>query len=162
MQHIVPYTPQQKGVAERNNPTLKEMANCMLQSKELSLNFWVEAINSANYIVNHTPTKVLKNITPEKAWSSIKIDVSHFRVVGNEAWPLFQMRKVKDLEPKSEKCIFVGYSKDVKGYRLIPLKSKNVIIRRDVKFDENISDYEPSSANVPPLSISSTFEHISS
>eukprot|EP00253_Pinus_taeda_P020551 PITA_20551 len=50
----------------------------------------------------------------------------------------------------------------VKGYRLIPLKSKNVIIRRYVKFDDNISDYEPSSANVPPLYISSTFENISS
>ncbi|MCY6488259.1 hypothetical protein OYG14_12100, partial [Actinobacillus pleuropneumoniae] len=39
MQHTVPYTPQQNGVAERKNRTLKEMANCMLQSKGLSLNF---------------------------------------------------------------------------------------------------------------------------
>ena len=37
MQHNVPYTPQQNGVAERNNRTLKEMANCMIQSKGLSL-----------------------------------------------------------------------------------------------------------------------------
>ena len=35
----------------------------MLQSKGLSLHFWAEAINCANYIVHHTPTKVLKNIT---------------------------------------------------------------------------------------------------
>jgi transposase InsO family protein len=65
MQHIVPYTPQQNGVAERNNRTLKEMANCMIQSKGLSLKYWVEAINYANYIVNRTPTKDLKNITPK-------------------------------------------------------------------------------------------------
>ena len=58
------YTPQKNGVVERKNHTLKEMANCMLQSKGLSLNFWVEEINCANYIVNHTPTKVLRNITP--------------------------------------------------------------------------------------------------
>jgi len=69
---------------------------------------------------------------------------------------------LKNLDSKSEKCTFVGYSEDVKGYRLIPFKSKNVIIRRDVKFDENISAYEPSPADVPPLSISSTFENISS
>jgi hypothetical protein len=37
MQHTVPYTPQQNGVAERKNHTLKEMANCMIQSKGLSL-----------------------------------------------------------------------------------------------------------------------------
>eukprot|EP00253_Pinus_taeda_P003527 PITA_03527 len=50
------------------------MANCMLQSKGLSLSFWAEAINCANYIINRTPTKVLKNITPEEAWSFIKPD----------------------------------------------------------------------------------------
>jgi transposase InsO family protein len=33
MKHTVPYTPQQNGVAERKNHTLKEMANCMIQSK---------------------------------------------------------------------------------------------------------------------------------
>ena len=52
-QHTVPYTPQQNGVAERKNRTLKEMANCMIQSKGLSLQYWAEAINCANYIVNH-------------------------------------------------------------------------------------------------------------
>ena len=86
MQHTVPYTPQQNGVAERKNHTLKEMANCMLQSKGLGLSFWAEAINCVNYIINRTPTKVLKNITPEEAWSSIKPDVSHFRVFGSEEW----------------------------------------------------------------------------
>ena len=69
MQHIVPYTPQQNDVAERKNRTLKEKANCMLQSKGLSLCFWVEIINCANYIVNCTPTKALKNTTPKEVWS---------------------------------------------------------------------------------------------
>jgi transposase InsO family protein len=62
MQHTVPYTPQQNGV-ERKNHTLKEMYNCMIQSKGLILHYWVKAINCANYIINRTPTKVLKNIT---------------------------------------------------------------------------------------------------
>ena len=113
MQHTVPYTPQQNGVAERKNHTLKEMANCVLQSKGLSLCFWEEAINCANYIVNRTPTKVLKNITLEEAWSSIKPDVSHFRVFGSEAWAHIPDEKHKSLEPKSEKCIFIGYCEDV-------------------------------------------------
>jgi len=138
MKHTVPYTPKRNGVAERKNWTLHEMANCMLQSKGINLNFWAKAINCANYIVNHTPTKVLKNITLEEAWSSIKPDVSHFRVFGSEAWAHIPDEKHKALEPKSEKCVFFGYSEDVKGYKLIPLKSKNIIIRRDVKFAENI------------------------
>jgi len=85
LQHIFLDTPQQNGVVESKNQTLKEMANCMVQFKGLSLNFWVEAINCANYMVNHTPPKVLNNNTPEEAWSSIKPDVSHFCVFESES-----------------------------------------------------------------------------
>jgi hypothetical protein len=52
------------------------------------------------------------------------------------------------LQPKSEKCIFVGYSEDVKGYRLLQPHCNEIIIRRDVKFDENILPCEPNSTIV--------------
>jgi hypothetical protein len=65
MQRTIPYAPQQNGVVERKNDTLKEMANCMIQSKRLSLKYWVESINCENYIFNRTPTTTLKNITFE-------------------------------------------------------------------------------------------------
>jgi hypothetical protein len=58
----------------------------MIQSKRSSLHYWVEAINCANYIVNNTSTKALKNITPEEAWSKIKPDLSHFYVFGSKEW----------------------------------------------------------------------------
>jgi hypothetical protein len=145
MQHIVPYTPQQNGVVERKNCTLKEMANCMIQSKGLSLKYWVEAINCENYIVNRTPTKALKNITLEEAWTKIKPDVSHLCVFGSIAWAHIPNEKRKALQPKSEKCIFVGYSEDVKGYRLLQPHCNEIIIRRDVKFDENLLACEPNS-----------------
>jgi hypothetical protein len=125
------------------------MANCMIQSKGLSLKYWVEEINCANYIVNHTPTKDLKNITLEEAWTKIKPDVSHFRVFGNIAWAHILDEKRKALQLKSEKCIFVGYSEDVKGYRLLQPHCNEIIIRRDVKFDENVLSCEPNSMIVP-------------
>jgi transposase InsO family protein len=149
MKHIVPYTPQQNGVAERKNRTLKEMANCMIQSKGLSLKYWAKAINCANYIINHSPTKVLKNITPEEAWTKIKPDVSHFRVFGSIAWAHIPDEKRKALQSKSEKCIFVGYYEDVKGYRLLQPHFNEIILRRYVKFDENILACEPNSTVVP-------------
>jgi hypothetical protein len=58
---------------------------------------------------------------------------------------------MKALQPKSEKCIFVGYSEDVKGCRLLQLHCNEIIIRRDVKFDENILAREPNSVIVPSL-----------
>ena len=53
------------------------MANCMLEAKLLSLYFWAKAITCAKYIVNHIPTKALKDITLDQdAWCKIKLDVS--------------------------------------------------------------------------------------
>jgi hypothetical protein len=65
----------------------------------------------------------------------------------------FLDEKRKALQPKSEKCIFVGYSKDVKGYRLLQPHSNEIIIRRDVKFDENLSACKPNSMFVPSFNL---------
>ena len=40
MQHSIPYTRQQNGVAERNNRSLKEMDTCMMESNTFPPNFW--------------------------------------------------------------------------------------------------------------------------
>ena len=45
MQHSTPYTLQQIGVAERKNRSLKEMAKCMIEERDLSPKLWDEAIN---------------------------------------------------------------------------------------------------------------------
>jgi len=48
LQHSVAYMPQQNGIAERKNQTLKEMTTCMLQHKSLDQVFWAEAMCCAN------------------------------------------------------------------------------------------------------------------
>eukprot|EP00253_Pinus_taeda_P024205 PITA_24205 len=111
------------------------MANCMLQSKGLDLNFWEEEINCANYIVNHTPTKVLKNITSEEAWSSIKTNVSHFRVIGSEAWAHIPDEKYKSLEPKSEKCAIVGDPTDQRCTRSQFDRASSLLTQASANYD---------------------------
>jgi hypothetical protein len=58
-QRIVPYTPQQNGVAERKNRVIMEMACCMLHSKKMKLSFWGEVIVCVAHIINRTPTHVV-------------------------------------------------------------------------------------------------------
>ena len=70
---------------------------------------------------------------------------------GCEAWAHIPDEKRKALQPKSEKCIFVRYSKYVKGYILIQPHSHDIIIRNNVKFDENILACKPNLAGVPSL-----------
>ena len=42
----------------------------------------------------------------------------------------------KKLDSKGEKCIFLGYCEDSKGYRLYNPSTKNFLISRDVQFIE--------------------------
>eukprot|EP01018_Ginkgo_biloba_P020396 Gb_28242 [translate_table: standard] len=80
------YTPQQNGVAERKNRTIMEMAQSMLKSKNLPNDYWAEAVATTVYILNRSPTKSVKNITPKEAWSGHKPSVTHFRVFGCVAY----------------------------------------------------------------------------
>jgi hypothetical protein len=138
-QLTVPYNPQQNGVAERKNRTLKEMANCMIQSKNMAPSFWAEAVNCANYIQNRMPHRAVLHKTPEEAWSHVKPDVSAFRVFGSPAWALIPVEKRKAMEKKSQPLIFVGYCEDIKAYRLFEPITKEVFFRRAVRFDEGFN-----------------------
>ena len=57
MQHSIPYTPQQNGVAKRKNISLKEIETFMMEAKTLPPKFWAEAINCASYILNRVLSK---------------------------------------------------------------------------------------------------------
>jgi len=110
-------TPQQNGVAKRKNRTIVEMARSMLQSKNLPKYFWVEAINTTVYILNRSSTKAVPNQTPYEAWFKRKPKVEHFRIFGCIAYAHILKENREKLDEKGEKCIFIGYSNESKGYR---------------------------------------------
>ena len=97
----------------------------MLEAKTLPPNFWSESINCASYIQNRVPHKQLDGMIPFEAWSGHKLDVTHFRIFGSRAWDRIPIEKKKALQPQSQECLFVGYSEDSKGYKLINLITKN-------------------------------------
>lgn len=45
-EETAPYTPQENGIAERNNRTIIQMTRCMLNDAKLPLRFWAEAAYS--------------------------------------------------------------------------------------------------------------------
>ena len=130
-----PYTPEQNGIAERKNRTVVEMARSMLKEKRLPDNLWAEAVATAVYLLNLSPTKAVLNMTPFEAWRGVKPSVSHLKVFGCVAYALIKSSHQK-LDKKSEKCIFIGYSLQSKAYRLYNPVSGKIIISRDVTFNE--------------------------
>ena len=136
MQHSIPYTLQQNGVAGRKNRSLKEMETCMMEDKTFPTKFWAEAINCASYIKNRVPHKQLDGVTPFEAWSGHKLDVSHFRIFGLRACARIPLDKRRALEPQSQEYLFVGYFEDSKGYTLINMSTKKSFIKSSVQFEE--------------------------
>ena len=63
-------------------------------------------------------------------------NVTHFRIFGLRAWARIPTEKRKDLQPQSQECLFVRYSKGSKGYKLINLSTNKAFIERSVQFQE--------------------------
>jgi len=133
------YTPQQNGVAERKNRTIMNMVRSLLSNKKMPKTFWPEAVNWSVHSLNRSPTLAVKNIIPEKAWSSLKPTVDHFRIFGCVACIHVPDTKRRKLYPKGEKCILLGVSEESKAYRLYNSTTKKIHISKDVVFDENRS-----------------------
>ncbi|KAI5349042.1 hypothetical protein L3X38_001929 [Prunus dulcis] len=131
------YSPQQNGVAERKNRTIVEMSKTMMKEKKLPYKFWGEAVNTTVYIRNRCPTKALDNVTPFEAFSGRKPGVKHLKVFGSICFCHVPNQLRSKLEDAAVKCIFVGYGKCEKGYKVYNLQTNKITTSRSVIFDEN-------------------------
>lgn len=129
-------TPQQNGVAERMNRTLLERARCMRLNAGLPKIFWAEAVNMACYITNRAPSSGIDFKIPEEQWSGKPVNFENIKIFGCPAYVHVQSGERSKLDPRSRKCIFLGFEKGVKGYRLWDPISKKKVVSRDVVFDE--------------------------
>jgi len=132
----VPRTPQQNGLAKRMNRTLLERVRCMLLGAGLPKSFRGEAVTTAAYLIKRCPSTGVDFKTPVEVWSGKLVDYSSLKVFGVLTYAHIKQDK---LEPRALKCVFIGYPKGVKGYKLWKLESSggsNVLISRDVTFDE--------------------------
>ncbi|KAA0055634.1 Peptidase aspartic, catalytic [Cucumis melo var. makuwa] len=106
-EYSTPLTPQQNGVVERKNRTLREMARVMIHAKSLSLHFWAEAVNTACHIHNRITTRSGTTITLYKLWKGRKPNAKHFHVFGSTCYTLVDKEYHKKWDVKSEKRIFL-------------------------------------------------------
>ncbi|GJV22072.1 retrotransposon protein, putative, ty1-copia subclass [Tanacetum coccineum] len=129
-----PYTPQHNGVSERRNRTLLDMVRSMMNLTTLPKSFWGYALESAARILNMVPTKKVER-TPYEIWHEKAPKLSYLRVWGCEA--LVKRDTPDKLDPRSIKCIFVGYPKETMGYYFYyPLENK-IFVARNAEFFEN-------------------------
>ena len=109
------YTPQQNGVAERLNRSILNKVHSMLSESGLESKFWAEAVSTAVYLLNRTPSSVIDFETPEQRWTTEAPDLSGLRRFGCIAYMLTDDGK---LSPRAKKGVFTEYPEGVKGFRI--------------------------------------------
>ena len=115
------------------------MAQSLLKTQKLSKYSWDEAIACSVYILNRLPNSSVQIFVPEEAWSGKKVTISHFHVFGCIAFTHVPEKLRKNLDDRSEKYIFIGYSDQSKAYRLFNPITKKFVVSQDVKFLEDKS-----------------------
>ncbi|KAK8977916.1 hypothetical protein V6N11_059546 [Hibiscus sabdariffa] len=121
------------GVSERRNRTLLDMVRSMMSHSDLPISFWGHALETSAFTLNRIPSKLVQK-TPYEIWTGKRPSMSFMKIWGCQAYVKHQMST--KLEPRSHKCIFVGYPKETKGYYFFNPKENKVFVARTGVFLE--------------------------
>ena len=87
-------------------------------------------------LINRSPRAALDGKVVEEVWTGNPLDYYGLRVFGCPTYVHIPNEERLKLDAKSRQCIFLGYQKGVKGFKLYDPKANKVVISRDVVFDE--------------------------
>ena len=120
------------------NRTIMECARWMRLYAGLPLQFWVDAVNNAVYLINRGPSSDLDGGIPEDAWTGKQVKYSFLRTFGCKSFFHVDKDDKTKLEAKSKKCTFIGYRVDDFGYCIWGFENHKIIRSRDVVFNEKV------------------------
>ena len=108
----------------------------MLSNANLGQEMWAEAISTAGYLINRSPSMTINCKILEEIWTGHPCDYSNLKIFGCEAYALTPKNQRSKLDPRSKKCILAGYDDVTKGYILWDTTAHKIVISRYVIFDE--------------------------
>lgn len=80
------------------------------------------------------------DMSPWESLTGNKPDLSYFRVFGSSGFYRVDDSKRSKLDPKANRCLFLGYSETSKAYRVWDYKLNRVVITRSVVLNEQPPD----------------------
>lgn len=87
----------------------------MLSNANLTKGFRAKAAMVTTYLINMSPSSIVGFKTPIEKWSFYPPNLDNVGVFGCMVYAHISQGK---LEPRDVKCMFSGYPKRVKGYKL--------------------------------------------
>uniref|UniRef100_A0AAV1V8Y6 Integrase catalytic domain-containing protein n=1 Tax=Peronospora matthiolae TaxID=2874970 RepID=A0AAV1V8Y6_9STRA len=128
---------QTNGTAECAIWTILTIGHSMLHHAQLDNCFWAEAAMTAIYVKNRLPSPKVVHKTPFEIVYNSKPSVKHMRTFGCQTYILTPKENRLKWDPKAHTGIFVGYEEVSKAYRVYDIEAGQVVISRDVNFDES-------------------------
>jgi hypothetical protein len=145
-----PYTSPQNGRTERLIRTTNDIVRTLLFQATLPPTFWVEALYTANHVLNLRPSRIVQHLTPHFLLYGCQPSYNHLRTFGCLCFPNVSPTATHKLAPRSARCVFIGYPREQKGYRCLDLTTRKVHISRHVVFDESQFPYKNSTPDTTP------------
>lgn len=131
IKYAAPYMHKDNRLVEQGWRTVVRMKDFLLIDSGLSLEFWAEVMDIANYLQNRLSTKSQRGeMIPEEVWIEKKQDVSHVKVFGSVVSMLIpkEKRHKSDIY-KNWRGIFIWYSQDtIKHVRAWAPKTQQILL----------------------------------
>jgi transposase InsO family protein len=113
-EYTIPRTPQQNGVVERQNRTVKQMARSMMNAKNIGQTYWVEAINTTVLVLNKSHLRSQSDKTPYELWYGRPASIKHFKVFGSKCYIKNNDQNLGKYDDRADEGIFLGYATNSK------------------------------------------------
>lgn len=105
---------------------------------------------TAAHLINRTPTKIhTGKKTPYELLFGVAPSYNQLRVFGSSCYIHHRPRDKEKFSPRSRHCIFVGYPYGKKSWREYDIENTELLVSRDVVFQENIFPFEASHTTIP-------------
>ena len=110
-------------MAERLSRTLVEMTRCMLSDAKMDKAYWCEAMLTAVDIRNVLPNASSPKESPFESVFKRIPNIELMRVFGSVCYAHIAKAKRTKLDDSGVRCLFLGYSKQHKAYRLLDART---------------------------------------
>ena len=100
---------------------------------DLPLSFWGYALETDSFTLNRAPSKSIEK-APYELWFDKKPKQSFLKVWGCDTY--VKRLQPDKLEPKSRKCIFIGYPKETIGYTRYHRSEGKIFVSKNGSFLE--------------------------
>lgn len=143
-------TPQQNGRVERKHRHILNVARALRFQANLPIEFWGYCALTAGYLINRTPTPLLKGKTPFEMIYNRPPPMDHLRVFGCLCHVHNQKHGGDKFASRSVKSIFIGYPLGKKGWRVYNMETGAISVSHDVVFNESQFPYDSTANSSSP------------